>query len=71
MTAHRPGPYCAIHDAAHPPCDPGPVISSDAPVVLSPDDADRVAALIEARTDHAIALARWEAATSVAEGESR
>lgn len=29
------------------------------------------AALIEARTDHAIALARWEAATSVAEGESR
>ena len=43
MTAHRPGPYCAIHDAAHPPCDPGPVISSDAPIVLSPDDADRVA----------------------------
>lgn len=29
------------------------------------------AALIEARADHAIALARWEAATSVAEGESR
>lgn len=28
-------------------------------------------ALIEARADHAIALARWEAATSVAEGESR
>ena len=32
---------------------------------------DFEAALIEARTDHAIALARWEAATSVAEGESR
>lgn len=29
------------------------------------------AALIEARADHAIALARWEAATSVVEGESR
>ncbi|MEC4337440.1 TolC family protein [Stenotrophomonas pavanii] len=29
------------------------------------------AALIEARADHAIALARWEAATSVAEGKSR
>jgi len=29
------------------------------------------AALIEARAEHAIALARWEAATSVAEGESR
>ncbi|CRX70024.1 smmC [Stenotrophomonas maltophilia] len=28
-------------------------------------------ALIEARVNHAIALARWEAATSVAEGESR
>ncbi len=32
---------------------------------------DFEAALIEARADHAIALARWEAATSVAEGESR
>ena len=49
MRGHRPGPYCAIHDAAHPPCDPGPVISSDAPIVLSPDDADRVAALLEER----------------------
>jgi cobalt-zinc-cadmium efflux system outer membrane protein len=29
------------------------------------------AALIEARADHAIALARWEAATSIAEGELR
>jgi cobalt-zinc-cadmium efflux system outer membrane protein len=29
------------------------------------------AALIEARADHAIALARWEAATSIAEGEFR
>lgn len=32
---------------------------------------DFEAALIEARADHAIALARWGAATSVAEGESR
>lgn len=32
---------------------------------------DFEAALIEARADHAIALARWEAATSVAKGESR
>lgn len=32
---------------------------------------DFEAALIDARADHAIALARWEAATSVAEGESR
>ena len=32
---------------------------------------DFEATLIEARADHAIALARWEAATSVAEGESR
>ncbi|HFT6995247.1 TPA: TolC family protein, partial [Stenotrophomonas maltophilia] len=32
---------------------------------------DFEAALIEARADHAIALARWEAATSAAEGESR
>ena len=32
---------------------------------------DFEAALIDARADHAIALARWEAATSVVEGESR
>ncbi|WP_414494875.1 TolC family protein [Stenotrophomonas maltophilia] len=32
---------------------------------------DFEAALIEARADHAIALARWEAATSVVEGASR
>ena len=54
MTARVDGPYCAIHDAAHRPCDPcdpldAGVISSDAPVVLSPADADRVAALIEER----------------------
>lgn len=54
MTARVDGPYCAIHDAAHPPCDPcdpldAGVLSSDAPVVLSPADADRVAALIEER----------------------
>lgn len=54
MTAQVDGPYCAIHDAAHRPCDPrdpldAGVLSSDAPVVLSPADADRVAALIEER----------------------
>ena len=54
MTTQVDGPYCAIHDAAHRPCDPrdpldAGVLSSDAPVVLSPADADRVAALIEER----------------------
>ena len=54
MTTQVDGPYCAIHDAAHRPCDPrdpldAGVLSSDAPVVLSPVDADRVAALIEER----------------------
>ena len=54
MTARVDGPYCAIHDAAHRPCDPrdqldAGVLSSDAPIVLSPVDADRVAAMIEER----------------------
>ena len=54
MTTQVDGPYCAIHDAAHRPCDPrdpldAGVLSSDAPVVLSTVDADRVAALIEER----------------------
>ena len=54
MTAQVDGPYCAIHDAAHRPCDPrdpldAGVLSSDAPIVLSPVDADRVAAMIEER----------------------
>lgn len=52
MTREVSGPYCVIHDAAHRPCDPldaGMISDMERPIVLSPDDADDMAALLEER----------------------